>query len=260
MKEQANHFLQDRIDRYLAGQLSAEEQQQFETALAADNDLQADLHYRQDLKVVLKAVGREALRRELQELETGNAQTAAGRTRSLRQFQPWYLAVAAAVAILVAAVLLLYPDRQNPQELFAQNFQPYPNVLVPIDRSEGPSTQKPDAQAFAYYEQGEYAQALPLLEQLATDSTSAKYDFYVANCQLQLNQLTRAIPLLQSLAQSDTDHFAPHAQWYLALAYLKSADIPATQALLQTVSAQAGHPFQQQAEKLLREIPHPDNH
>jgi hypothetical protein len=247
----------DRIDQYLLGQLPETARRQLESELAADEALQATLHFRKDLMAALKAEGRDALRRELQTLETG-AQPPAGIVRPLRPLRIWYAVAAAAVVAVLVAVILYFPGQQQPEDLFASNFQPYPNVLVPLNRAE--ATADLPSQAFSLYEQGAYAQALPFLQQLATDAASTDYDFYAAMCQLQLGEIPAAIARLEPLSQSREARFRLHAQWYLALAYLSTGKTEATAALLSQMAATDDHPFAKQAQTLLREIPRPDNH
>jgi tetratricopeptide (TPR) repeat protein len=250
-------FLLDRIDRYLMGQLTEAEKRQFETEFASDEALRDSVRYRQDLMAALKTEGRDALRKELKTLEQASRRPSTFGLR-LHPLRIWYFSAAAAAVAVLIALALFNSGRQQSKDLFATHFQPYPNVLVPMERDENTPGDLP-ARAFGYYEQGAYDRAIPILQQLAEGDPQSDYGYYLAMCYLELGEADRAISLLEPLSRSTRTRFARHAQWYLALAFLKSGKQQEAIGLLREITANPGHPFLQQAEELLREIPRRDS-
>ena len=100
-------------------------------------------------------------------------------------------------------------------------FEPYRNVVAPIER--GSSQQDEKTQAFIAYEIGEYQTAVDLFSKLYTNTKDSYYLFYEANAQLKLNKADDAIPLLLEHLRT-TDTLSDKTHWYLALAYLKIDD------------------------------------
>ena len=71
---------------------------------------------------------------------------------------------------------------------------------------------------------------------------------------MALQNSTDAIQDLQAVTQSDTSRFQEPADWYLALAYLQQADMVRSQQILQKISQQPKHEFQDKAARLLSQF------
>lgn len=243
--EQQGNFPYDLIDRYVLGELVGEELQQFEASLK-DEGVAKTVAFRRDMLLALKAKGRDVLKQELVELE---AQQHAPTRATI--FQLWHYAAAVAAAVVILLAVFLFPSQQElPEAFFAANFRPYPNVLVPIERD----ATAPDmtSRAFAYYEQGAYEQAIPLLEQLVQESANPDYAFYLAISKLEVGIHADVVPSLTTIASVDTHRFAAHAEWYLALTYFRLRQQAAGDSLIKAIAEEPDHPFQKQAKELMK--------
>lgn len=110
MEEFANDPHMERVLRYVEGDMDAGERVVFEADLAGDPVLQADLALAKQTIAGLHALGEEALRRELREVEANlNKKVAPQRSNK------WWLA-AAAMILIGTAVWWLTPN-ETPQRL-----------------------------------------------------------------------------------------------------------------------------------------------
>lgn len=246
----------ERIEQYLEGKLPQAEQEALEAEMKADPALQKEVASVRDLIRGIERAEEKAFAQQLKAWE-GKIQAEKskpkGKIRMLRS-QNRLLRMAAAFMILIAVVFLLLPGESDPQELFAQHFQPYPDKLTTM--GEGPVELDQDLakQAMASYNAGAYAEALPLLQSLrqqAPDISLLK--LYLGIAALQSGQQELARQSLASLAESNTAYQA-EAQWYLALSYLKAGEASAAQEQLQAIGQNANSPYQPQARKVLKAL------
>ena len=204
------------IAKFLTRSLSKEEQLRFDTMLSEDASFRAEVALLQDLNKVAEAED-DAMAKEMVagfEAEHHNKK-GTGKTRI------WW--VAASLALLLSiGYLVIQETPANTQELFVENFEPYRNVIHPITRASQQDDLK--TQAFAYYEQGKYDEALALFIKLYNNTETPHYLFYQANALLQLNRPKEAITALQ-IHLKTRDTLTQKSHWYLAMAYLKLNDV-----------------------------------
>ncbi len=195
-----------------------------------------------DLKAALRRQEREQLKLELQEIENQGAK----KTAKIRRFY-WVggISAAAAIALLLIYIGLLPRFAPSPGDLFSQYFEPMPNILTSIDRSQNnttPDTVQPgkDISFGTGAPTGTEKEELELIE-----------DFYQANQLLSKDKAAEAIPLLTPLAGQDSD-FGQAASWYLALAYLKTLNLDQAKELFGQMAGDTAHPYRKEAEAILK--------
>jgi tetratricopeptide (TPR) repeat protein len=136
---------------------------------------------------------------------------------------PYWKPIAAAAAVVVAVVLLsLFNRRESPEELFARNFEPYPNVFEPTQRG-GDATLDKRATAFAMYEQKNYAEAAKLFSELLSEKEEPELLLLLGNANMVLNRDNEAKNNFLTLIR-DFDMLDEQAKWFLSLCYLKSGE------------------------------------
>lgn len=213
--KERDHIL---IEKYILGQLDSKEEVSFEARMK-DTDFEQELNLQKDLSQAFKAEGRVHLKNQLQQFESKisgqSQQEAVVRRLPLRRI----LLIAAGVACLVLAVYFASNTGPTNQDLFAQNFSPYPNVEAPIDK--GSNTTDPRASAFQSYEQGNYPAAIQQLEQLANQN-DAVY-FYKGICYLAIENSSSAISSFEAMQDKGGQYYIP-GQWYKALALIQQGD------------------------------------
>lgn len=155
-------------------------------------------------------------------------------------------AIAAAVALVLVAGYYLLMPANTPEEsdLFATNFEPFPNIAVDLTRSNDPTA---EAIAFTAYENKNYAKAEDMIKALGDQPV---YQFYLAQVKLAQNDYSAAEALLRPLASNDTFPLQQEANWYLALTELSLDKTNAAKNRLKSISSQADHPFSEKATAL----------
>ena len=105
-----------------------------------------------------------------------------------------------------------------------------------------------DAITQLYYRK-QYRETLLTLQK--TDSSAACVQYYQGITYLALDESGTAILLLQKATRSADDLLRTHAEWYLALAYLRADRRSDAQVLLTTIAGKPEHPFQDQSRQVL---------
>jgi tetratricopeptide (TPR) repeat protein len=201
--------------------------------LKSTDSLRARIHARTATAVTAKA----------------GAWRSAARFRSALRSAPQYLTLAAALVLGVAATIHL--SRPGPEEaLFQRHFEPYPSTR-PVVRGAsagGPST------GLILYEEGDYRGALAALENdLKREPSDPVALFYAGLSRLALGQAREATLDLEQVRQLGENDLRAPAEWYLALAHLRSHDLAAARARLERM-AESGGFYQEKARKVLAEL------
>jgi len=239
---------EDNIDRYLRKEMKPEEQKAFEDALSKDEALQSEVNLQRDALSGINLFGAESLKKQLQEIDAQQAPSSPSNRG--RPLYVW-LAVAASVTALLLVTVLLFDGSPNAQELYATYYEPYPNVVNPVERSEGAVTD-PAGQAMYYYEQGKFEEAIALFVQEQPASVQP-YQFYLGVSYLGNNQPVMAEQTLASLAEDEQGVFYEAALWYSGLAHLANGDLEQAKTKIELVSKLEGE-FGVEAQELLEEL------
>jgi len=239
----------ERIDRFLRGELPADEKKALETELSQNADLATELALQKDMETFLrKQSQRAALRDQLRavggEFFQPTEKAEPGRIVSLprRQTLRWVIGIAATVTLLLVARFLLQP---NLYDQFAQH-----PPLAMIEKSN--EVQDNLAAMEAAFNQQDYARALPLLEAYQRQKPEdLQVELYLGICWLETQQYAKANTVFQKISQTESS-FKDYGQWYLALSYLKQGNKTACRKILLEVPAESE--FAAKAQKLLKRL------
>jgi len=207
----------DLIEKYFSNSLSPKEQMRFNELLQSDEKFKKDFTIQKDLQKVIARNQHNDLKKTLQDFEKDRP------VLNLFNISKKWL-VAASILILVGLVFVFlkssfYP---SPEKLFVENYEPYRNIVLPIERGENANTI--EQSAFIAYENKNYHKAINLFNSVPKTNTTYIL-FYKSMCYLSLNKTNEAITLLKKITYSDyeansEENFNELANWYLALAYL----------------------------------------
>jgi len=240
-----------RIQEYLEGNLKGENLKDFENRLQQDPALAAEVQEYQQLELGLHSIGAEQFKNEVSQWEEAyqKTQRTDHKVFTLRR----YYAVAATIALLiVAGIYFLRNTPPDMDQLYAQNYVPYEDMI--LDRgasSEG-------AQSFLIagmeaYNHQQYALAEENLQAyLREEPTHYGAALYLGIAQMELNQFDEAASNFD-LALQDPK-FAQQAQWYLSLLYLKSQQPEKAKTTLQAIAQNPQHYKSGTAAGLLGEL------
>ncbi len=236
------------MERYLNRQMSDEESRRFETEINDDPLKLKALQDRMKAEITVMATAREA------EVTALKARYQAGNGK-VRSFNYGYLAIAAAVLLLIGLAVIFSPQAEfDQQALYAANYE-----IPAAPQARGDNSLDSLYQvANALYNQGQYEQALPLYQRYITgkegevdkETEIQNARLFVAISLLETNQLDAAIRQLSTVLEKDEN-----AQWYLALAYLKKGATEDSRKILEMIQAKERHLYQDRAAKLLELYP-----
>ena len=249
-----NHaYDSDDLDRYLRGEMAAEEKKGFEQQLDTDTGLAAELDFQRDTVAGINLDGSQSLKEQLQAVEAGlvSERTTAASKKAVHIKLTTWMAIAASLLTVVLLGYLLLPGTPDTEAMFVAYYEPYPNIINPARRSGGGDTETILEQAVRSYEAEDYKQAVALFEQ-GTDP-SVGHTFYQAASYLGLGQSADAIPLLQQVAQEDQSVFYEAGLWYLALSHLKEGNTAEAKTHL-TALTERGNDYATEAEEVLSSL------
>lgn len=172
-------------------------------------------------------------------------------TATIRILHYWKPLAAAAAILLTVTFVFLFNRSASPEELFAQNFEPYPNVFEPTQRGVDGTADK-RATAFAMYEQGNYAEAATLFGQLLSEKQEPELLLLLGNANMVLNRDEEAKNNFLTLIR-DFDGLDEQAKWFLSLLYLKSGESVKAKVIWEEL----GDPkitYSEKAKRLLNEV------
>ena len=167
--------------------------------------------------------------------------------------------VAAAAVVLIGIGTLLahflFPEKQDPAMLFAQNFAPYPDLIT-----EKSSTWQTDsvhqwlATGLDFYRVKKFDSAFIVFKHLyRIDANNDTISFYFANTILaNESDPEPAIEIFTLLSGKETV-FAELSRWYLALALLKNGDPDGAKTQLTSLIKTSQY-YRQKAEVILKEL------
>ncbi|MCK8522615.1 hypothetical protein M0D21_13605 [Aquimarina sp. D1M17] len=208
------------IIKYFEGSLTQEELKLFEQYRKEDTSFEQEVLFQEDAQKVLKAEEKANIKSLFNQYEEEITNNSSSKAKNKSKF--WLVAASLAILIGSAVWFSLQTSAVSSEELYANYFQPYKNVVHPLTRSVQEKDQK--TIAFEAYENGDYDTAAHLFNQLFSSSKEPYYLFYAANSLMQLNKMDDAIPLLEKhLTTQDT--LNEKSVWYLALAYLRKNNI-----------------------------------
>ena len=242
------------IDRYVKGELSGNVLQDFKQRLANDTAFAEQVNWHETLVGGIKKQSHKELKGYLQSLDTQTASPTkvAEQEKKVVSLTFWKYAAAAAVALLVIAVFWLDLLRPSHEVLFAQYYQPYPNVEATIERNDEAANAY--QQAFQWYEDGQYAEAAIAFDQLLErDEQAVALNFYAGLTALELNRSDKAIEYFEKAISTSDHKYYQQALWYASLAALKNEDTESAKKYLQQLSGEKGF-YGNKATQLLEEL------
>lgn len=192
----------DRAEKYLRGELTANEASAFESELSSNESLRETLQFVRDVRTGIAINTVRSLKSQLQK----------GEGKKNRRYK--WLAIAASLALIATVSYLIVNQMRSvdTKAIYNELYSPYPNVIAPANRSGSTS----GIEGLKLYEQGNYKAALEVLSDHEKNDT---INFYMAQALLATGSDARALAYFSSI--DHTSKFSNAAHWYEALIYLK---------------------------------------
>jgi hypothetical protein len=250
-------FDYDMINRYLDGEMNAEELKAFEAAMQQDADLQNEVELLRDVNTTLKiklhpGENETALRNSLKDM---NADFFSAKTEQTKIIplsgRKWMTAVA---ALFIIALLLTVWQPWKKENLYQQ----YAAIQMPGIAERGATTDSLLKLAVENFNNKKFAEAIPPFETVLKDSAqhpvgaeNSFFQYYYAIALLQNDQAEKSRTQLTELFNGNS-LFKYDAAFYMALSYLKEKDKKACKGWLNKIPADAG-PYSK-AQELLKKL------
>ncbi|CAN0605873.1 unnamed protein product, partial [Ectocarpus sp. 12 AP-2014] len=158
---------------------------------------------------------RDALKKKLQDFERERSVPSATKTLF---WTP--LRIAASIAILFGASWFVFnSDIFAPTDLYASNYEKYPNTAYTITRGNTDDNSL-ERKAFEAYERDDFGKAITYLIDLKGKTGLDYVDFYLGQAYLANGDAKKAAVVFEKISTVNSD-FRAEALWYNALAQLK---------------------------------------
>lgn len=246
----------EKIELYLAGELTGEELRLFEEQLQQDPLLREQLLIYQSIDADMKAqyAGAEKEKNLNETLTALNKQYFSPVEKPVasipvhRKKSFFWPAAAAALVLCFAAWWFLLRDQSSKKDLYAQYA-----VHQPLSFQRGPAdTSLSKREAITDYNNKQYTAALNGLQQaVQNDTADTELRLAYSICLLETGKYDEALAGFESIAVRNKV-FQNQALWYKALVYLKKEDKASCKKILETIPADAD--VYNKAQALLKEL------
>lgn len=231
------------IETYWKGTLSAEDREDVESRLNADAEF-AELFKAHTWTLDgFEGIKMEELEAHLRQIEV------APPGRSFRGW--WYLLLVLLVALTLFVVIreLSLPDPAS-NAVLADAYYEAPVSLVERNADETIPDQL--RQAFVIYSSGDWNNAAGQFASITAPELQSTAKYYEAHCRYQLAQYQEARTIFSNLA--DDREYGQQASWFEALCLLKEGAREQALDALESVMADDGQFYREQAEKLMTSL------
>lgn len=268
----------EKIEAYLQGELPADERKAFEQQIKADPELAREVEITRAVNFSIEHKNLKNLKDDLVNTNdlianirervqvnyeatenvapSGKEGIMSKIDRILQMLFPSPVGrLAMAVAVIVVLLIptyIFFLQSPDPQQLYADNFEPYPNIITASTRSDVQQAGELD-EAMKLYENREYANAINGFNTYINqypDQYEVRLYRGIAN--MQMDSINLAIKDLEAVMENNRK-LTDQAQWYLALLYLKDGDVAEARKILKQI-AESENIFNEKAQNILNKI------
>jgi len=253
-------FTQEIIELYLSKRLEGAALEAFEAKMSSDADFKKEINTQALIHRGVNKFGQDEMRAKLKKIraeiqqgksfEKDNVSAATvvplNQKKRSRLILRW--GAAAAIALLIGASFYFITtlSKVSSLDLYAQYYSPYSDDIQVRNQGIDDVANR----ASTLYKDQKYAEALPLfLEILRAEPDNAEVQITLGICQLELERFEQAN---QTFSAVQNPLFKDHAQWYLAMNFLKQSDMGNARTILETI--QKGEYKYSQAQEILKTL------
>jgi tetratricopeptide (TPR) repeat protein len=234
------------IERYFDNELSEPESQALLNRLKEDQQL--NKLFEQE-KLLISAIRFKAISNNLQYLKQVEGSVGKGIKKDSQK--AWFpYAIAACIILLIVASVSLWPGRQDTGDLYADYFEPFPNVFQPTLRTQNVVNLR--TEAFSAYEEGNYLRASELFTKVVQENPDPGVLMLLGNANLMIEKPKLAEQNFNDLIDQYDELDVP-AKWFLSLTYLKMRETEKARSVLTEV-VRAESPYASKAKALLTHL------
>ena len=246
----------DLFEAYFSQTMSERDIEVFERRLETDSDIKKAFTEYRHLRDGIDYSIMKTLKEELQQLEATLPEVKLEHIESSPEVNAssrsiyWKMAATVLILAMSTLVILHFNNSSNPQDLFNQHFEPYPNEFVSAKRGDDISS-NPMVSAFQAYDNQDYQAAEAGFNNILEKEEDIMVMFYLGSAQLAQNDAAKAIATFERFLEISNDSVAD-AKWYLALGYLKADRLNEAKSILEELKQD--NLYGKRAEKILRKL------
>lgn len=232
----------DKIEQYLAGELSQDDRMLFEQEMDQNSALKQEVLLHLGTDQILEYGMEKDLRRSLQDWSNN-------RPTSKRRILRPLLSIAATITILIVGSIWVMQSQYNRQALIDKY---YDIPLIQINRQADPTTRSTFQQGLETFAAEEWDEAINLLQQVPT--TSSNYEraqIYLGHGYMITDNARRAYDIFTKLNQSADD---PTLDWLTLLSAFEQTDQSKILGALDKIMNQTDHPFHERAKSVQQDL------
>jgi hypothetical protein len=209
-----------RMMQYLDGDLAGQDLEQLQEELAHNESARKDLKLLREINQFMAGSKKLAFRDTLAHVRL--EYQAHSRREKLRKIS--WISVAASALILSALFIWQsnFSGKKSGEALFASYYRPYPAAQITRSASSADLSLQ---DAFLAYEQKDFEAAYNIFSVGVKGSPdSVMPRFYLGICALETGRIHQAISLFREVSQLRQNPYRQHAEWFLALSFIKEGD------------------------------------
>lgn len=243
--ENLNHY--NRIQDFISGKLSNNQQDKFKSDLNEDPDLKLEYKAALAADQAIELLVDQRLKRKFQ--TSNKSDTTLKVTSSQTKKRPW-LKMAAAITFLVVSAIIIFLYLGTPtHETLAQEGFTEPPLLSLRTPSRGQNQTPLSIGEYAYDQEDLNAAAKVLADINPKDKDFNMAQLTLGATYFKQKEYDLAIAIFTQLASDPNNSYQEQANWNLAMTYLSKKDIPKARQLLQKIDNE-GNVTKNRKEKL----------
>jgi tetratricopeptide (TPR) repeat protein len=252
------------IMRYLDGEVIGEDKLLFEYELSINSTLREKFRLVKDVDKVLAdeelfsfvgKLNKAHMLHNALESDDSTLDVQLPRESSKVVFlKSWKFMAAASVTLLfaISSISYLYLSNSPTDSLFNEYYQHYDAAMV--TRSISPAESGDLVMAIQDYDKSNYKAAIVKFEKIIqADATNTAARFFVGVSYIEVKNYTKAIENLQYVINKNDTAFVEHAQWYLALCFVKNNQKGDALPLLNKIASSSNY-YKPQAMDILKKL------
>ncbi len=238
----------DKIQKYLANELSSSELAEFEDLIKSDLELQDEIRlYRK----VSDSLSDPSLENFKNELEMIHKEQYGSQTNYVKHIRPWYLVAASILVLITIGSLHLFQSGNvNLQDMFNKYYAPIETNVSRSLNDEADVFNK----GIEAYTSGNYNLALSYFnEAIQLDNTNMAAHLYSGICGIELENIDLAKNQFETIIKMDDPFYVQEAEWYMALILLRTEEIKTATSQLMSIIDRGGV-YAEKASSILAEL------
>lgn len=206
-----------KIEDYLSGNLSGKDLELFNKELITNSELNDEVILRKEIEDALRDKNLFELRKLLNNTTKVNTHETKGINIRNEIFRTWQMAAASLIFVVLASGMwYVFSNKTYSSDRLITKYYTAPHA---VGQSRSVEYGADDAlrEAFTYYQQNDYTNALKYFSSLDNQVTAK---FYSGVCYIELEQYQKATDSFEFVVNDKDNLFVEQAEWYLGLIYL----------------------------------------